>query len=81
MVWGAATSARGEEVQNQTVAITTAKATLPNIRPNALRMFYPPGPSPGAINAKQVLTPPQREARFGRLISASAAPMIKAEAQ
>src|SRR5438105_8147844 len=37
-VCGAATSARGEEVQNQTPAIATAAATLTSIRPNALRI-------------------------------------------
>ena len=35
---GAASSTRGEEVQNQTAAITTAAPTLANIRPNALRI-------------------------------------------
>jgi hypothetical protein len=34
-----ARSARGEEVQNHTAAITTAAPTLANIRPNALRMI------------------------------------------
>ena len=38
MVLGAAGSARGEEVQNQTPAITTAATTLASIRPNALRI-------------------------------------------
>jgi hypothetical protein len=37
-----AKSARGEEAQNQTAAITTAAATLANIRPNALRMIALP---------------------------------------
>src|SRR5437879_2833821 len=38
MVCGGAASARGEEVQNQTPAITTAATTLASIRPNALRI-------------------------------------------
>src|SRR6476659_1394339 len=37
-VCGGAASARGEEVQNQTPAITTAATTLASIRPNALRI-------------------------------------------
>jgi hypothetical protein len=34
-----AESARGEDVQNHTAAITTAAPTLASIRPNALRMM------------------------------------------
>ena len=37
-----AASARGEEVQNQTPAITTAETTLASIRPNALRIVTIP---------------------------------------
>src|SRR5215213_2184688 len=37
-VCGAAASARGDEVQNHTPAITTAETTLANIRANALRI-------------------------------------------
>src|SRR5712691_12612701 len=37
-----AKSARGEDVQNHTAAITTAAPTLANIRPNALRMIALP---------------------------------------
>ena len=37
-LFGEAASARGEEVQNQTPAITTAATTLASIRPNALRI-------------------------------------------
>jgi hypothetical protein len=42
MVWGAATSARGEAVQNQTATITTAETTVPNINPAAFRIIYLP---------------------------------------
>src|SRR5260221_3589584 len=38
-----AKSARGEDVQNHTAAITIAAPTLANIRPNALRMTTLPG--------------------------------------
>src|SRR5713226_8583309 len=41
-VAGAATSSRGEDVQNHTAAMTQAVATLANIRPNALRMVTLP---------------------------------------
>src|SRR3979490_506272 len=46
-LWGAATSARGESVQNHTPAMTTAVTTLANIRPNALRIVaLPQKPAP-----------------------------------
>jgi hypothetical protein len=63
-VWGAA-SARGEEVQNQTPAITTAATTLANIRPNGLRIAllssYSRAHTRRAINANKVLTPHQHD--------------------
>jgi hypothetical protein len=47
-----AESARGEDVQNHTAAITTAAPTLANIRPNALRMMTR---SPDRILAKPLM--------------------------
>jgi hypothetical protein len=40
IVWGAAISARGEELQNHTAAITAAETTHAHITPNALRIVY-----------------------------------------
>ena len=63
-VWGGAASARGEEVQNHTAAITTAETTVASIRPNALRIVTLSTKftttRTGPINANEVLTPHQR---------------------
>ena len=42
IVWGGAASARGEEVQNHTPAITTVANTLASISPNTLRIAINP---------------------------------------
>jgi hypothetical protein len=60
-VSGAARTARGEYVQNQTATITKTETALANITPNALRIFClsrkPDVVRPRGINANEVLTP------------------------